>query len=255
MPSRAASTPRTLATPASLPVNEPPCWLQCQLLTPLRWSPFSVRFKRACQTKEVPTMAVRSHGMSGTPTYRSWEAMVRRCSVEKDPSYENYGGRGITVCENWLSFEGFFKDMGLCPPGLTIDRLDPSGPYAPNNCRWATRLQQGENRRGHKFLETAIGPVFQAEAARLNGLSPGTLHARIKAGWTDAEATTAKLGHKRDLARSCVSDKLINFGGVELHQAEMARLHGLSPATLHARLKLGWSEEKALTTPARGKIS
>lgn len=200
-------------------------------------------------------MAVRSHGMSRTPTYRSWEAMVRRCSVEKDPAYDNYGGRGITVCENWLSFEGFFSDMGICPSGYTIDRLDSNKGYEPSNCRWATRMQQGENRRGHKFLETPSEPVFQAKAARLNGISPRTMHARIKAGWTEAEATTAKLGHKRDLVRNCVADKLINFGGVELHQAEMARLHGLSPSTLHARLKLGWSEEKALTTPVRGKRS
>jgi hypothetical protein len=200
-------------------------------------------------------MAVRSHGMSGTPTYRSWEAMVRRCSVEKDPAYANYGGRGINVCENWLSFEGFFADMGMCPVGYTIDRLDSNKGYEPSNCRWATRMQQGENRRGHKFLETPSGPVFQAEAARLNGISPRTMHARIKAGWAEAEATTAKLGHKRDLVRNCVADKLINFGGVELHQAEMARLYGMSPSTLHARLKLGWSEKKALTTPVRGKRS
>jgi hypothetical protein len=67
----------------------------------------------------------RTHGLSGTPLYRVWSAMKQRCANRKNAAWKNYGGRGITVCARWrTSFEAFLEDMGPCPPGLTLDRLD-----------------------------------------------------------------------------------------------------------------------------------
>jgi hypothetical protein len=73
--------------------------------------------------------------------------MVQRCTNPNNADYDNYGGRGITVCEDWYSFENFFADMGVPPPGLTLDRIDNDGNYEPSNCRWATYSVQLQNRR------------------------------------------------------------------------------------------------------------
>lgn len=77
--------------------------------------------------------------------------MRRRCFNPNYCYYADYGGRGITVCKRWRdSFAAFLADMGLCPPGLTLDRIENDGNYEPRNCRWATRLEQLKNRRPYK---------------------------------------------------------------------------------------------------------
>lgn len=89
-----------------------------------------------------------THGQYKTGTYHSWQAMKRRCTVEKDAKYHLYGGRGITVCERWLnSFENFWEDMGNRPVGTTIDRIDNDGNYEPSNCKWATPKEQNSHLR------------------------------------------------------------------------------------------------------------
>jgi hypothetical protein len=81
-------------------------------------------------------------------TYRSWHGMRQRCSDPKQENYKYYGGRGITVCDRWQSFENFLADMGERPEGTSIDRYpDNDGNYEPGNCRWATRSQQQHNKR------------------------------------------------------------------------------------------------------------
>lgn len=79
-------------------------------------------------------------------TRNSFDAMKQRCQNPNHPSYKYYGGRGISVCERWSSFENFLCDMGDRPLGHSIDRIDPSGNYEPSNCRWASSRQQSENR-------------------------------------------------------------------------------------------------------------
>lgn len=84
------------------------------------------------------------------PLYSIWRGMLARCKNPKSNSYKDYGGRGISICKQWHDFEAFCGDMGERPEGRSIDRIDNDGNYEPGNCRWATALQQANNKRKYK---------------------------------------------------------------------------------------------------------
>lgn len=104
-----------------------------------------------------------THGKSNTPEYRSWAHMKERCFNPKHHAYDQYGGRGITVCARWLQFENFLADMGERPKGMTLDRFpNNDGNYEVSNCRWATPSQQQINKRPYPRASRKDPAYFKA---------------------------------------------------------------------------------------------
>lgn len=100
-----------------------------------------------CYRAEVEKISAVTHGLSKTPTYNSWRAMLERCLNPNNSHYKHYGGRGITVCNEWLTFENFFRDVGERPSGKTLDRKNNNGNYELCNVRWATDAEQRANKK------------------------------------------------------------------------------------------------------------
>lgn len=133
------------------------------------------------------------HGQSTTKLYGVWLAMKRRCDNPKVPAFKNYGGRGIRVCARWLDFRLFLEDMlPTYREGLTLERIDNDGNYEPDNCKWATRDEQGRNRRGVAYLEIDGKRMTYREASQLCGVAAKTLKWRMKAGWPIAHVLAPK---------------------------------------------------------------
>lgn len=110
-------------------------------------------------------------GGKKTSTYSIWVGIIRRCLNEKNAAYPRYGGRGITVCDRWRVFTNFLEDMGERPDGLSLDRIDNSQGYYPENCRWADAKTQSRNRRTSRPVIRSDGSSFEtiAEAAEKTG--------------------------------------------------------------------------------------
>lgn len=117
-------------------------------------------------------------------TYASWKSMLERCYSQNSAGYKNYGGRGIGVCLSWRSsFSAFVADMGQRPESLTLDRIDGNGDYCKDNCRWASREDQANNKRTNVTLSWAGQTRTLAQWARVLGVDPTTLGYRFRAGW------------------------------------------------------------------------
>jgi hypothetical protein len=103
-----------------------------------------------------------------TPEYSAWQSMITRCERPKSRGYENYGGRGISVCKEWReSFERFFWDMGIRPSDShSLDRIDSNGNYEPSNCRWATKTEQSRNVRAAKTNSTGVKGVQKLKSGK-----------------------------------------------------------------------------------------
>ena len=142
------------------------------------------------------------HGGSHTRLYNIWSSMKSRCMNENDLAYDNYGGRGIRVCDRWTDFSLFREDMGDRPRGMSLDRIDNEQGYSPENCRWASRSTQNRNRRDRRMVTHIGRSMLISDWAKETGLNVSTIWARINKGWDEALAvSTPKLGSRKGLPR------------------------------------------------------
>jgi hypothetical protein len=116
--------------------------------------------------------------------------MWQRCTNEAAENYRNYGGRGITVCDRWKTFDAFYADMGIAPEGYSLDRINCNGNYEPGNCRWATNQQQAENRRTTVNIECDGAVNTMSAWAKQNGIPLSTVFNRLKQGWEPGKAVS-----------------------------------------------------------------
>lgn len=145
-----------------------------------------------CYRLEKLREKIKTHSMSREPIYRSWVAMVSRCHNPENNAYNNYGARGIKVCEKWRKFEGFIEDMGERPPGKTLERIDNDGDYCKENCKWANAKTQSRNKRSNVWITLDGKTQIIADWAKELGIPASTITYRIKSGWTTEEALGRK---------------------------------------------------------------
>jgi hypothetical protein len=240
-----------------------------------------------CLKIEVVTKHGHARDSHTTPTYQAWEGMIQRCTNPRAKKFADYGGRGITVCERWRDFTNFLADMGERPDGMELDRIDNDGPYSPENCRYATRAQQTRNKRNNRLVTFNGETLCLMDWSARTGISFPNLRYRIESGWSAEKALTTPGGrggtpehgkaigdalrgrtlsdeHRANVSagmrRSYATgndprSRMITFQGETKSLTDWSRTVGISFHTLLARLRLGWTTERAFTTPVRRKAS
>jgi hypothetical protein len=142
-----------------------------------------------CLHDDIASASSSTHGMSKTREYEIWCGMRKRCHDPACKAFKNYGGRGIKVCDRWdRSFEAFYKDMGECPPDYSIERNDNNGGYDPDNCRWASRQEQGQNKRNIRWIEHDGQKLTLTQWAATAGRPASWLYKRLARGLSIADA-------------------------------------------------------------------
>lgn len=179
--------------------------------------------------------------------YKTWIGMRRRCYDSTIESYRNYGGRGISVCDEWDKYENF-KSWAISNgyrDDLSIDRIDVNGDYEPSNCRWANNIEQGNNRRANRLVEYDGQTHTVKEWSRLTGIRNDTLTRRLNNGWEIKDALTRPTRVRKE------STPGITYNGETHSIIEWSRITGISYSALVQRLGDGWTVEDALTVPVR----
>lgn len=142
-----------------------------------------------CLLRELTTERNATHGMGKSRPYRIWTHMKARCLYPNDQAYKDYGGRGIKLCEKWLTFEGFWEDMQEgYKDTLTIDRKDNNQGYYKENCRWATPKEQSLNKRSNIILTYNSKTQTVSEWAKELNIDRRLIERRLKRGWKPEDA-------------------------------------------------------------------
>ena len=186
---------------------------------------------------------MKSHGMYGTRIYGIWAHIKSRCYNPSVERYKYYGGRGISMCEEWRnSFEAFYEwaMANGYKEGLSIDRIDNNGNYEPSNCRWVTTVDQMNNTTRNQSITYNGETHTIAEWARIANIPYKAFYARLKRGWGMEKALKAEYR---------ANYNKITYKGETRTIAEWARVTGINYDTLKQRLnRYGWTVEEAFET-------
>lgn len=201
-----------------------------------------------CLGVEKRARSAYRHGGTGTRLYRIWDGMINRCHRKTSRNYANYGGRGITVCEEWRKDFSEFMRWALANgyrDDLTLERKDNDIGYCPENCCWITFKDQQNHKRDNHLI-TYKGETHNiAEWSEITGIYFGTIASRVKLGW-DAEAIFSTPVQKQ---------RTITFNGETHTVSEWSEITGIKKHTIHSRMRNGWPVERLFDqpTPATGK--
>lgn len=146
-----------------------------------------------CLVDDTPPSQLK-HGLSNSPEYQAWAGAKQRCYLKTSKRYPIYGGRGITMADEWIDdFSAFFAHVGPRPSKLhSLDRIDTDKGYAPGNVRWVTQKEQCRNKRNNKIVEINGERKCAAAWCEENGIHQGTAHSRVKSGIPAEIAYTQK---------------------------------------------------------------
>jgi hypothetical protein len=171
-------------------------------------------------------------------TYTTWSSMVSRCTNPNEPAYARYGGRGISVCPEWLDFANFLKDMGEKPRGrYSIDRIDFNRGYEKSNCRWATDKEQARNKSSNRLITFNGETKCVGEWSEVTGIHPMTIIYRLNKGASPEEALSQE---KKS------GPRIIEYRGRTMSVTEWGRLIGKKPGTISTQLSRGYPLERIL---------
>jgi hypothetical protein len=204
------------------------------------------------------TMGNHKHGhyknRKASPEYSSWRDMIQRCTNKNRKKYRIYGGRGITVCQEWLdSSEAFLAHIGPKPtPAHTLGRKNNNGNYEPGNIQWETQAEQSKNRRTNVYFTIDGETKIMLDWCRLYKVYHGIVHQRLKAGWPVEEAfKTPANGYSENNKKTT----LVTINGETKSIVGWCKHYKIKPTTVHSRKAKGMSIEDAITTPTQSKGS
>lgn len=205
---------------------------------------------KSCGCLKRELQASRYKGVKQYPEYAVWCSMISRCTNANQKSYPRYGGRGISVCDEWRNgdgtksgFECFIGSVGRRPDkSYSIERIDNSGNYEPSNCKWATKAEQDRNKRDNHWVVFRGQRMILADAIRLSGLAPKLAENRLRRGWPLEKALATE-------ADAYDQDRMIfvEVDGKKMNLKAAAKAAGIKYHTVYARVRAGWPIEKALT--------
>lgn len=200
-----------------------------------------------CYRKEQTIKSIRKHDMSNCRLYRIWNNMRTRCNKKYVKSYQNYGERGIRVCEEWDNTNDGFQNFlnwaieNGYEDNLSIDRIDVNGNYEPSNCRWVTQYMQTRNKRNNRKYEINGKMMVLVDIARENGINSRTLQGRLNNGYTIEEALCKEMSNKR----------MIFYEEKFITPKEFSIKTGINFNTIMTRINKGYSNAEDLIVPDR----